>query len=146
MPRSPKAHALPQGILCGILLGVLALSGGAHAKNEVEKLTHSAGMEEPYTVISPTRAPWEWRRILSPLGATARLRFGTSSGSGRTGSGSSRRLLEAAGKTVSKGKMKTLGGTQRKHARQIGQMRGNQSPKHRERKRLRGKARKGTQS
>jgi hypothetical protein len=181
MPRSPKAHALPREILCGILLGVLALSG-AHA-NEVEKLMHRDGMEEPYNVISPTRAPWEWRQILSPLDPIARLRFGTSSGSGSTvstttdssigsgttdsgsgsgttgssrtgststgsgtaGSGSSRRLLDAESQTARKGKMKPIGGTQRKHARQMGQMRGNQSPKHRERKRPKGKARKGTQ-
>ena len=117
------------------------------------------GMEEPYNVISPTRVPWEWRQILSPLDPIARLRFRTSTGSSITfsttsdsgtgsdtaGSGFSRRLLDAESKTASKGKMKTLGGTQRKHARQMGQMRGNQSPKHRERKRLKGKARKGTQ-
>jgi len=57
---------------------------------------------------------------------------------------SSRRLLEAPGKTARKGK-KTLGGTHRKHAWQMGQMRGNQSPEHRERESLKGKSRRGTQ-
>ena len=73
MPRSPKAHALPREILCGILFGVLALCG-AHAN---EKLTLSTGMDEPYNVhnvISPTSARWEWLRIISPLDAIARLR------------------------------------------------------------------------
>jgi len=62
----------------------------------------------------------------------------------RVAGGSSRRLLEAAGKAARKGK-KTLGGTHRKHAWQMGQMRGNQSPEHRERERLKGKSRRGTQ-